>query len=237
MPYSVRRVGGPPDQRLAVEGMTMSDSTREKDIAAPSMARLEVGVPVEQLRPTQMTVGAREVEKKRDQWRSADHDKRIELLRAHTVPAVLGPKGRHFIVDHHHFAKALLDEGAETLAVYVLADLRHLPKDQFWTFLDNSAWCHAYDHNGKRQALSDIPSKLAKLADDPFRSVVGEILRRGGCAKSNAPFFEFLWADFYRHYLPDRLVEHDFEDAVKRALTLAKSPQARSLPGWAGARE
>jgi len=211
--------------------------TTNKNEAAPAEVSLQLGVSVKDLRPTQMTVGAREVKKKRDQWRAADHEKKVDLLRAHTVPAVLGPKAQHFIVDHHHFAKALLDEGVETLAVYVVADLRHLPKNQFWTFLDNSAWCHAYDHNGKRRELGEIPNKLSKLADDPFRSLVGEVLREGGCAKSSAPFFEFLWADFYRHFLPLKLLEQDFEKAVKQALKLAKSPKARSLPGWSGARE
>ena len=153
---------------------------------------LPIGVPVTDLRPTQMTIGFREVEVKRRQWREADEEERVKLLRRHVVPAVLGPKGRYFIVDHHHFTKALLDEKAPLVAVFVVADLDHLPKEEFWAFLDNSDWCHAYDAEGARRALSDIPKSLSDLADDPYRSLVGELIRAGGCAKSNAPFFEFL---------------------------------------------
>jgi hypothetical protein len=195
---------------------------------------LPIGVPLKDLRPTQMTVGFREVEIKRRQWREADDEERTQLLRRHVVPAVVGPKGRTYIVDHHHFTKALLDEKAPLVAVYLVADLQKLAKAEFWTFLDNNDWCHAYDAEGKRRALDDIPKRLADLADDPFRSLVGELIRAGGCAKSSAPFFEFLWADFLRRRIKPALVEKDFAAALVKALDLARSPDANSLPGWCG---
>lgn len=196
---------------------------------------LSLGIALAELRPTQMTVGFREVEIKRRQWRAADDAGRIRLLRRHTVPAVIGPKGRHYIVDHHHFAMALLQEEAPMVAVYVLADLQTLSKDEFWIFLDNSDWCHAYDADGKRRQLTDIPKQLSSLADDPFRSLVSELIRAGGCAKSDKPFFEFLWADFLRRRIKGQLIEKDFGTALVQALELAKSDAAKSLPGWAGA--
>lgn len=196
---------------------------------------LPIGVSPTDLRPTQITVGFREVEIKRRQWREADGAARTKLLRRHVVPAVLGPKGRYYIVDHHHFTKALLDEKAPLVGVYVVADLESLAKDEFWTFLDNSDWCHAYDAKGNRCDLSDIPDSLSKLDDDPFRSLVGELIRAGGCAKSSTPFFEFLWADFLRRRIKHQLVEKDFGTALVKALDLAKRVDAKSLPGWSGA--
>jgi len=147
---------------------------------------LPIGVPVTALRPTQMTVGFREVDVKRRQWREADDEARTQLLRRHVVPAVVGPKGRHYIVDHHHFTKALLDEKAPLVAVYVIADLGGLAKQEFWTFLDNSDWCHAYDAEGKRCALADIPKSLADLADDPFRSRSSNFYGRTSCAAASS---------------------------------------------------
>lgn len=195
---------------------------------------LTIGVPLKDLRPTQMTVGFREVEMKRRQWRDADDEERTKLLRRHVVPAVVGPKGRPYIVDHHHFARALLEEKAAMVAVYLVADLERLAKEEFWTFLDNNDWCHAYNADGKRCPLAEIPKKLADLADDPLRSLVGELIRAGGCAKTNAPFFEFLWADFLRRRIKRPLVEKDFGTALVKALELARSPEAKSLPGWSG---
>jgi hypothetical protein len=194
-----------------------------------------LGIPVSELRPTQMTVGFREVEIKRRRWREADEHARVKILRSHVVPAVLGPKNRYYIVDHHHFVKALVEEEAGPIAVYILADLTGLTKKEFWTFLDNSDWCHAYNATGKRCALSAIPKTVAELADDPYRSLVGELVRAGGCAKNPVPFFEFLWADFLRRRIKASLVDTDFNAALKKAMKLAKASGAKSLPGWSGA--
>jgi hypothetical protein len=199
------------------------------------MAEAEgIYVAFDDLRPTQMTVGFREVEVKRREWREADGEERAKLLRTHIVPTVLGPKGRHYIVDHHHFARALQGEGLKSLPVYGMADLQHLQKDEFWTFLDNSAWCHAYDAKGRRCELGDIPKALSDLADDPYRSLVGELVRAGGCAKSPKPFFEFLWADFLRRRIDQDRVRKEFATALTDALAIARGKDAKALPGWCG---
>ena len=195
---------------------------------------LPICVPITDLRPTQMTVGLREVELKSEQWRVADSKARAKLLRRHVLPAVLGPKQRPYIIDHHHFARALLDEGAGLVAVFMLADLSHLPRRDFWTYLDNSAWCHAYDRYGRRRDLDAIPKRLGKLKDDPFRSLAGALIRVGGCAKSDKPFSEFLWADHLRRRIDPTLVESDYDEAVRRAIELARRDDAKSLPGWCG---
>ncbi|HEX7852230.1 MAG TPA: ParB-like protein [Sphingobium sp.] len=196
------------------------------------MADETLGISLEALRPTQMTIGYREVEIKRHEWHDASEKARTKLLRSHVVPAVIGPKGDYYIVDHHHFTRALLEEKAPYVGVYVLDDLSHLAKDEFWTFLDNSAWCHAYDHKGQRRELSDIPKKMSALEDDPYRSLVGELIRSGGCAKSSKPFFEFLWADFLRRRIKPSLLADHFSDATIAAIKLARSDEAKSLPGW-----
>ena len=58
------------------------------------------------------------------------------MLRSHVIPAVLGPKKRIYIVDDHVIsARALLEESAPYAGVYILQDLSHLEKDEFWIFL------------------------------------------------------------------------------------------------------
>ena len=150
------------------------------------------------------------------------------------MPTVLGPKGRYYVVDHHHMARALMDEGEKTLQVYILSDLSGVDKATFWTVLDNSGWCHAYDHKGRRCELPDIPKSLADMKDDPYRSLAGQLRRSGGFAKTDKPFSEFIWADFLRRRVEEDLVEHDFANAVAKALDLAKDQDARYLPGWCG---
>ena len=201
------------------------------------MADAALGIAIGELRPTQMTVGYREVATKRREWHEAGGKDRIKLLRGHIVPAVIGPKRRHYIVDHHHFARALLEERASHVGVYVLADLSNLGEDEFWTFLDNSDWCHAYDDKGQRRALSAIPKGLEMLADDPYRSLASQLIRSCGCAKSNKPFSEFLWADFLRRRVKLSLVTDHFDEAVDDAMKLARGKEANSLPGWCPAKE
>lgn len=191
-------------------------------------------VPIADLRPTQMTVGYREVEEKRRRWREHDADRKAAFLGSHMIPVLLGPKKHPYVIDHHHLARALHEEGVESVLVTVVADLHHLKKDAFWTVADHKAWAHPYDAKGVRVGFSDIPKTIAALADDPYRSLAGELRRAGGFAKDTTPFSEFLWADFLRRKVKPRLIADDFSAALERAMRFAKSPEAGYLPGWCG---
>jgi hypothetical protein len=191
-------------------------------------------VPIASLRPTQMTVGMREVEEKRQRWREHNGKKKAEFLGRHMIPVIHGPKDRQYVIDHHHLARALLDEGQTEVLTAVVADLRALDGDAFWVVLDNRGWCHPYDQNGVRRGFDDIPASIARLRDDPFRSLAGELRRLGGFSKETVPFSEFLWADFFRRRLKRKAVEKDFAAAVEKAMRLAKSQEASYLPGWCG---
>ena len=194
-------------------------------------------VAIDDLRPTQITVGMREVEAKRKAWRIRKGEKGAEFLGRHMIPVILGPKGRYYVIDHHHLARALHEEGVKDILVSVIAKLDRLERDAFWVVLDNHSWMHPFDDRGRRRSYEDIPTSVKDLVDDPFRSLAGELRRVGGFAKDTTPFSEFLWADFLRRRLKRKAVERDFEGAVEHALALAKSEEADYLPGWCGAIE
>ena len=189
---------------------------------------------LEELRPTQITVGFREVKLKRKQWREQAGDKGSEFLGRHMTPVVWGPKERHYVIDHHHLCRALVDEGVRDILVNVVADLRALPIQSFWVYLDNRGWCHPYDDAGVRQDFAAIPKSLAGMTDDPYRSLAGALRRAGGYAKEETPFSEFIWADFLRRRIRPKVLESDFSAALTKALTLAKADDAKYLPGWCG---
>ena len=191
-------------------------------------------VPIADLRPTQVTVGYREVAEKRRRWRDDDDDKRVAFLGAHMVPTLLGPKKHHYVIDHHHLSRALLEEGVESVLVTVVADLHHLDKEAFWTVCDHKSWVHPYDADGVRVGFKDIPKAMADLADDPYRSLAGELRRAGGFAKDTTPFSEFLWADYLRRHVKAKRIDHDFSAALEEAMALAKAPETSYLPGWCG---
>ena len=191
-------------------------------------------VPIEDLRPTQITVGMREVEEKRERWREYKGKKKSEYLGKHMIPVILGPKERPYVIDHHHLSRALLDEGEKHVLVTVVADLKALEPDAFWVVLDHRGWVHPYDEDGQRRAFRAIPKSVGDLLDDPFRSLAGELRRAGGFSKETTPFSEFLWADFLRRRIERKAVEKDFAKAMEKALALAKSQEAHYLPGWCG---
>jgi hypothetical protein len=191
-------------------------------------------VAIADLRPTQMTVGIREVKEKRKRWHDESEKKGDEFLGKHMIPVVLGPEDRHYVIDHHHLARALHDEGVKDVLVTVVKNLRTLEPDSFWFVLDNHSWMHSYDDESRLRSYKDLPMTVAELIDDPFRSLAGELRRAGGFAKDTTPFSEFLWADFLRRRVKRETVEADFKHALEKALELAKDEEASYLPGWCG---
>ncbi len=187
---------------------------------------------IDDLRPTQITVGLREVEEKRAEWRA--QGKKASFLGKHLIPVVQGPQNHYYLIDHHHLARALFDEGVTEVAITVVADLSRLEKAAFWVYLDNCSWTHLYDQKGKRRDHEDLPKHVEGLVDDPYRSLAGALRRAGGYAKDSAPFSEFLWADFLRRRIKHKQVAAEPDVALDTALRLAKTSEADYLPGWCG---
>jgi hypothetical protein len=190
--------------------------------------------PLKELRPTQITVGMREVEEKRRRWRKEHGKKAGEFLASHMIPVVLGPKQRRYVTDHHHLARALHEEGVTHVATTVVLDLSRLEPDSFWFVLDNRGLTHPFDAKGERRRYRDIPDTIEELVDDPYRSLAGELRRVGGFAKDTTPFSEFLWADFLRRRIDRDQIDKHFKRALDEALKMAKREDADYLPGWCG---
>jgi len=191
-------------------------------------------VPIDELHPTQITVGIEEVRAKRKEWRAKGDDRAGAFLGRHLIPVVLGPKSRSYVIDHHHLARALHDEGVPHVLTTLVSDLSRLDQDAFWVVLDNRGWMHPFDDTGKRRGYDAIPKTVAQLIDDPYRSLAGVLRRSGGFAKDTTPFSEFLWADFLRRRIERKRIEKNFANTVEEALCLARSREADYLPGWCG---
>ena len=191
-------------------------------------------VSVEKLRPTQMTVGLKEVKRKRQDWAKLGKKKRRAAMKEVFFPAVIGPRGAHYILDHHHLAVALVQERAKYVQVGVVEDLSALDASAFWIYLDHLSWVHPYDQHGRRRSFKDMPSSMRALRNDPYRSLAGEVRDASGFAKSDQPFLEFLWTNFFRTHVAAELLGADEGKALKKALRLAVSAKAKFLPGWTG---
>jgi hypothetical protein len=191
-------------------------------------------VAIMSLRPTQMTVGMGEVAERRKRWRELKKRDREAFLARHMIPVIRGPKDRGYIVDHHHLALALHQEGVKEVPVTVFVDLHKLEPDEFWFTLDVRGWTFPFDARGKRHPRNKIPKTVEGLQDDPYRSLAGEIRRLGGFSKDTTPFSEFLWAEFLRRRIPHAIVDKNFAKALEQSYGLARSKDADYLPGWCG---
>ncbi|HEY0296724.1 MAG TPA: ParB-like protein [Bordetella sp.] len=189
---------------------------------------------LDRLRPTQMTVGYREVQAKRKHWQTLGKKERRSTLETHWFPAVLGPGGEYFIVDHHHLGLALIEEDVADARIMLLKDLSWLDMTIFWRMMEHNLWVHPYDVDGSRRDYARLPKTLTRLKDDPYRSLAGEMRTSGGYAKEATPFSEFLWADYLRPRITPAAVRKNFSKALDMALALAHEQDARYLPGWSG---
>jgi hypothetical protein len=187
------------------------------------------------LHPTQITVGMIEVHDKIQVLEGLGKHERRDFLAARPLPAVRGANDILYITDHHHLGRALVETGIEHAFIETEASMTALDGARFWQTMAEAHWAHPIDEQGVRRPFSDIPGSLHKLRDDVYRSLAGYVRDAGGYDKTPTAFAEFAWANWLRTRVevgPD----HDgFKRAVKQALDLAHSPDARHLPGYRGA--
>ncbi len=192
-------------------------------------------VAVKTLRPTQIAVGMKLVKAKRKGLRARERQPHelVQFILENPIRIVAGPAKYLYVVDHHHLAHALLDEGFETAPVVVMDDFSTLTTAEFWKQMEAKGWVHPFDGKGRQKALRNIPCKVKDLEDDPYRSLAGFVREGGGFQKTLTPYAEFVWADFYRTRIALKVVKKDFAKALQQAKLLAASADASALPGYA----
>ncbi|MCU0120921.1 chromosome partitioning protein ParB [Pseudomonas sp. B2M1-30] len=189
---------------------------------------------LEKLHPTQLTVGLAEVADKRQEWKQLKRKERAAALDNHWFPCVLGAEGVYYIVDHHHFGLALLEEEVKRVSLLVLKDLSFVDPVTFWNVMNFNQWAHPYDSRGVRRTFEAIPRSIVDLQDDPYRSLAGQLRRAGGYAKDATPYSEFLWADFLRSRIASDQIINQGAKLQAKGMALVRSQEARYLPGWVG---
>lgn len=217
-----------------------SDKLWQKLKEAPKPKAIgEIGFfEIAELRPTQVFVGEHEVKNKLKKLNSFSSEKRHEYLMSRPVPVVIGPSDTHFIVDHHHLLKAILEYGKNKAIITIIAVEKKLSATEFWRKMVKNHWVYPFDINNHRlEHAADferaLPHSLAKLVDDPFRAVAGLVRERGGFEKKTGVYFiEFEWARFFEKEMKVNFAREEFDKVVDEGLKLARSDKARDLPGY-----
>lgn len=195
----------------------------------------------EELFPTQVSFGevSAACERMDIEKKAAKHSGDLkDYLQSHAAPAVLGPAGGIYIVDHHHLAHALLqaflpyENPRDHRAMYVCItkDLANTTSDGFWNAMQSDQLTWLRDETGQQIAVKDLPTSVKYLRDDPYRTLA-ELSRDSfgfvKCGDSSVdkkfpqcdggivakPFIEFRWADIYRAKFPEKdiYIESDQE--------------------------
>lgn len=191
-------------------------------------------IALSKLRPTQITVGMLQVKHKRKRIKALAKRpvELVEFILERPIRVVLGPKGKVYVIDHHHLALALIKEEYETAPMEIEQDLSAIAPGKFWKSMDRLGFVHAFDSAGKKCSLNAIPASLKQLKDDPYRSLAGFVREAGGFTKVKTPFAEFIWADFFRSRIKAKILASHFDKGLKLALLLARTPDAAKLPGY-----
>ena len=194
-----------------------------------------------QLYPTQAVVGDLEVRHKIGIIHSFKKKNVFELyLKKHVVPIIIGPpynsgSGTCYIIDHHHFVKAIM-QTRRTPYIYAewLENRRDMTKNAFWHLMVKNNWTYLKDENGKSIPPKRLPKDFFYLKNDPYRSLAWMTREYGGFNKVHVPFSEFLWANFLRKHVKIHAKDHHLHHALVKALKIAKSSKAKHLPGFKG---
>lgn len=207
---------------------------------------------VEQMRPTQCSVGYIEVELKMRELgeRAKDPKALARYLKGHPIPAVMGPDERMYLTDHHHMGLAMCKLSDEWDASprgagrnpfrkccfqiqHDYSDKPDLSLSDFFKKMEGHGLCHPYDGRGER--TGQPPKSLLMLEDDPYRSLAGLARKAGAYDKVALPYTEFKWADFLRSRIKVGAIKTaTLPEVIVRAVELARSEAAKGLPGYRG---
>jgi hypothetical protein len=187
---------------------------------------------IDDLRPTQLTLGLEDVARRAKKMALLRASELNVLLKKKSIPYVVGPKKEIYIVDHHHLCRALwIIDKKKALLGEELADWSDLDNKQFWKKMDSSGYCWAIDSHGHRRPYSAIPKHIRELTDNVWRSLARAVRGRA-FTNQDTPFQEFIWGDYFRTFMSERLIKQDFELAQKVATSISHLKEAEDLPGF-----
>lgn len=191
-------------------------------------------IKIKSLHPTQFAVGYWEIDKRSEKVLVKSGEKLEKYLQEHVGKIVIGPGGEPYIIDRHHLACIMQRTGkSTTIYATVEANFRSATIDSFWSELINRKWVYLYDENGKGPLDPKVlPGKIEDLKNDPYRSIAWEVRELGGFHKTDDPFAEFQWANFFRSRIAASRLSTNMQQLVQDAMQLCHSSDASKLPGY-----
>ena len=234
-----------------------------EELTSESPVGMRCQVKLNDLRPTQSAAGFDEVNDKIARYSAKSKADLRDYLLTHPVPVVIGNGGLFYLTDHHHLCNALwktaegknkagIDTGNARVVVAVQYNLAPLKGYHFWKTMHQARLLYLFDnYGGGPMRPKDLCTHVKHLANDPYRSLAWEVRSRYGYSKSPHAFAEFVWADFFRvriiidnwilkdkirgsEILFSKLPAEQKQEIIDEAMQVARSPEARGMPGYHG---
>ena len=193
---------------------------------------------ISNLRPTQFALGMDEVREKIRDFKKMSSKELEDYMKANPIPVVISEAKHAYVADHHHALYCYWEMDLKKAYTVVCKDYSDLNFSylRFWKKMMNASKVYLYDQfgEGPRSPIY-LPLHVNAMADDPYRSLAWMVRKAGGYQNTSETFSEFRWANFFRK---KRLIEkygrERMEKCIKPALKLAKSKEAKKLPGFIG---
>jgi hypothetical protein len=148
-----------------------------------------------------MCVGLAEVRSRQLDFSGESAEQRLRYLETKPVPLVRSTAGELWMVDRHHRLRALVELDPEAMAVgYVALEVASDDRHVVLAELERRGWLYLYDGRGLGPLTpAALPTHLADLQDDPYRSLVWKLKKEGRIEPAPLiPFHEFRWGAWLR---------------------------------------
>jgi hypothetical protein len=187
-----------------------------------------------ELHPTQSTLGLLEVKVRQEKLNKKSLKDLEEYKRKeeHAIQVVRGPDGLLYIIDHHHLVRIFLEVDIQTAYCKVRSNFLYVDKAKFWTEMNKKNWAYFRDENGQAINPEKIPSNVADLKDDIYRSLAYFVRKQNGFCKTSKEFAEFEWANYFRTHLFLEINDVTFDKGVVEATKISHKKEAQKLPGY-----
>lgn len=188
------------------------------------------------LHPTQSAVGMREVQMRIAKMKRWSAKRRERFMLEKTAPIVIGPGNEVYLLDRHHLARLLLESKiAPLMYAEIKGNWTALSESEFWAMMKQRQWVYLCDEAGRPlNDPSQLPKRIMDLRDDPYRSLSWLVREQNGYRNVDAPFLEFLWANFFRSRVTIEPGKRGYGRALSAAMRICHSPEAKDLPGYIG---
>lgn len=195
---------------------------------------------ISNIHPSQFAIGSYSIKYKsgkiEKEWAENELTK---YIKEEVNPAVFGPDHKIWIIDGHHFHyslfKANIPEDLKRSYIEIIADFRNKSEKKFQAYMIKNQYVFLKDQKFNDIKFKELPNTVGSLRNNPYRSLAWIVRKHEGFDKSDTPFAEFMWGEFYKNNgikLEKRFEADRDADKLKEAISLSSTEEASYLPGF-----